>query len=48
MWRNKKSLSEIAMQSEVSESVLHAYIYDLIKRDAMNSGPVGLQSSRSC
>ena len=45
MWRNKHSLSEIATQSEVSESVLHAYIYELIKKDAINSGPVRLQGS---
>ena len=49
MWRNKESLSEIAIKSEVSESVLHAYIYELIKKDAMHSAPVGLKgSSRKC
>ena len=49
MWRNQKSLSEIATLLEVSESVLHSYIYELIKKDAVNSGPVGLQgSSKNC
>lgn len=45
MWRNKKSLPEIANLLEVSESVLHSYIYELIKKDAVISGPVGLQGS---
>ena len=33
---------KLQSQSEVSESVvLHAYIYELIKKDAMNFGPRG-------
>jgi len=39
MWRNKKSFPDIARALNVSEAILQAYIYDLIKQDAMNSNP---------
>jgi hypothetical protein len=44
MWRKNDSISEIATAINVSEDVLHTYIYGLMKRDAMNSGPVNKQA----
>jgi hypothetical protein len=46
MWRKNDSISEIATAINVSEDVLHSYIYGLIKRDAMSSGPVNKQARR--
>ena len=43
-WRKNDSISEIATAINVSEDVLHTYICGLIKRDAMNSGPVNKQA----
>jgi len=39
MWRNNKSFADITRTLNVSEATLQVYIYDLIKRDAMNSSP---------
>jgi len=37
MWRTNDALPEIAVSLSISESLLHSYVYELIKRDAMNS-----------
>jgi len=39
MWRTNKSLSDIAISLDTHEAILQSYIYDLIKQDAMKSGP---------
>ena len=35
MWRKNKSLREISEGLGTEEAVLHSYLYELIKKDAM-------------
>jgi hypothetical protein len=37
LWSTNRPWSEIAALLNISEAVFHAYVYDLIKRDAINS-----------
>lgn len=39
MWRKNQSISEIAQNLGTEESVIHNYLYELIKKEAIRSEP---------